>query len=78
MLGRHRVPLFIATLLVLAIIIARPMGAVAQTRQNRWLRNSKIPDDAFAAALKAFEIQRFRLELVAAEPDVADPVDACL
>ncbi|MBI1311274.1 c-type cytochrome [bacterium] len=38
----------------------------------------RIPAMTPEQALKAFEIQQgFSLELVAAEPDVADPVDAC-
>lgn len=80
LVSSNRVPLSIATLLVLAIIIASPDGAVAQDAAPKPLAEElpRIPAMTPEQALKAFEIQQgFKLELVAAEPDVADPVDAC-
>ena len=84
-----RVPLlftahFFSSLLVLTIVAALHDHAAAQDKSPATPPKSladelpRIPAMTPEQALKAFEVQQsFKLELVAAEPDVADPVDAC-
>lgn len=53
-------------------------GAPAGSERSLADELPRIPPMTPRQALEAFEIQQgFRIELVAAEPDVADPVDAC-
>ncbi len=69
-----------SSLLVLTIVAALPDRSAAQDAAPQSLAEElpRIPAMSSEQALKAFEIQQgFKLELVAAEPDVADPVDAC-